>query len=448
MKYLFVHGRPKESFVHRITVPSDKSISHRAIIFSSLALGKTIISNFLQAEDTLHTIQIFKDLGVKIEQKGELIEVTGVGLKGLKQASKVLDVGNSGTGIRLILGVLAGQLFESEITGDESIQTRPMKRVVNPLLQMGASFKVMDEQGMWVNAASREQITAPLQVKGSDNLQAINYCMPVSSAQVKSAILLAGLYAKGVTTISDPGMSRDHTERMLQHFGVSVVTEDNTITLSPGQELVSPGKLQVPVDISSAAFWLVLGTILPEAKITIPGVGINPTRIGIITVLREMGANIMLTNESQIKGEPVADITVSSSNLKAITIHGDIIPTLIDEIPIIAVAAAFAQGKTIIKEAKELRVKESDRIKTTCNLLREFGANVEELEDGLIIEGQCSLHPAQIHSSKDHRIAMSAAIMSLAIQGESSIIDVGCIKTSYPDFLNTLQLISKGVKVL
>ncbi|MDD5457211.1 MAG: 3-phosphoshikimate 1-carboxyvinyltransferase [Candidatus Margulisbacteria bacterium] len=430
-----------------ISVPADKSISHRAIIFSALAQGTTIINNFLTAEDTLNTLKIFRQLGVPISRKSSTVIVTGVGLYGLKKTDVVLNSGNSGTGIRLILGVLAGQNFSSVITGDESIRTRPMKRVVLPLTQMGAVFYSQDKNKQWVSALNQEKITAPLKVVPGKGLSAIKYEMPVSSAQVKSAVLLAGLYAKGVTEVIDPGFSRDHTERTLAHFGVNIVRAGRSVLLHPARVLVSPGSIQVPADISSAAFWMVLGLIAKNARIILPNVGLNPTRTGILSVLKQMGADLIISNESQKEGEPIGDIEVKSSKLQAIKIEGDIVPTLIDEIPIIAVAAAFAQGKTVIRNAAELRVKESDRIKTTIEFLRNFGVEVEELEDGLIITGQCKLKPATCDSHKDHRIAMSCAIMSSVLTGTSSIIDVDCISTSYPGFIENLRTINREARL-
>jgi 3-phosphoshikimate 1-carboxyvinyltransferase len=422
---------PSKRIEETLQVPADKSISHRSIILSSLAEGTTTIHNFLAAEDTLNTLKIFKQLGVKIlvdDKEGVMVTVQGVGLQGLKQPDNVLDVGNSGTGIRLILGVLAGQPFETMITGDVSIQKRPMRRVIEPLALMGATFRMSPEG------------TAPVTVSGSRNLKAIQYAMPVSSAQVKSAIMLAGLYADGETQIFDPGYSRDHTERMMKYFGVDVHNPD--ANPSP-KRLVSPGDIMVPADISSAAFWMVLAAIRPNTKITIVDVGLNPTRTGIIHVMNAMNARISVSNVRHEDSEPIGDITVETSLdvLTAVTLDQSMIEiaTFIDEIPIITVLAAFAKGDTIIRDAGELRVKESDRIKTTAAMLRSFGVPVEEFADGLRIQGGVPLHGGYVKSHGDHRIAMSGSIMAVALREESSIMDTACIATSYPGFVTGLK---------
>ncbi|OGI08564.1 MAG: 3-phosphoshikimate 1-carboxyvinyltransferase [Candidatus Margulisbacteria bacterium GWF2_35_9] len=444
MKSVKVRGI-NTSVKETIMVPSDKSISHRSVIFSSLAQGKTVIENFLMAEDTLNTCKVFKQLGVPISISPTEVIVNGVGLYGLKSSKDVLYVGNSGTGIRLILGVLAAQNFDSVITGDDSIKTRPMKRIVEPLSKMGCRFFIKDNQDKWIDASHLEKVTAPVMVKKTVEINSIEYSMPISSAQLKSSILIAGMYAKGTTIVHDPGFSRDHTEKMLLQFGADIRVDKQTVSLNPPKELISKGRINVPADISSAAFWMVLACILDNAEIRIKNVGINPTRTGIITALQKMGADISFENEQKDSAEPIADIVARSSKLKGIEISGDIIPLLIDEIPILSVAAAFAEGDTIIKDAKELRVKESDRIETTIAFLRQYGAKVQEKEDGMIISGGNPLHPADTKSYYDHRIAMSSIIMALAIKGDSCIIDVDCINTSYPNFFDMLNKVSKGV---
>lgn len=427
-----------------IITPADKSISHRAIILSSLATGKTKIENFLTAEDCLHTADIFSKMGVRISRTDSTVQVEGVGLHGLKEPKSVLDVGNSGTGMRLILGVLAGQTFKADIDGDASIRTRPMRRVTDPLEQMGAKVLMPGlMENSWIMPNKTDTIHAPLRIRGSHPLKGINYTMPVASAQIKSAILLAGLYADGPASVTDPGVSRDHTERMMSQFGLPINVSGNIATITPVKSYTSPGHIFVPSDISSAAFWLVLGLILPNATIRIPHVGLNPTRTGILDAIKMMGGNVAIENEQQREGEPVGDLVVRSSTLTATTIEGAIIPRLIDEIPILAVAAAYAKGTTIIKDAQELRVKESDRIQTTADMLSAFGVQVEVLPDGLRIEGGGALHTGTVKSQGDHRIAMAASILSLAVGGESRIIDVDCIATSYPGFTDEVLKIAK-----
>ncbi len=422
-----------------LTIPADKSISHRAIILSSLAKGTTTIHNFLAAEDTLHTLKIFQQMGVKIDQKTTTVIVEGVGLHGLTSPSDDLDVGNSGTGIRLMLGVLAGQTFETTITGDASIQKRPMKRVVDPLTLMGATFR------------STPEGTAPVAVVGTSPLNAIDYTMPVSSAQVKSAILFAGLYANDPSVVRDPGRSRDHTERMMRHFGVQVENPEQTAVkvFPPQKGLISPQNITIPADISSAAFWMVLAAIRPNTTLTLLNVGLNPTRTGIIDVMKAMKARIVVSKVRQVEGEPIGDITVESSRdvltstrLDQTTVD---MATLIDEIPIIAVLAAFANGVTEIRDAQELRVKESDRIQTTISMLKAFGVTVEEWPDGLRITGGTVQNVGEVESQGDHRIAMAGSILALAIEGRSVIMDVDCVNTSYPDFAQGLSRIAAEV---
>ncbi|MEK6557854.1 MAG: 3-phosphoshikimate 1-carboxyvinyltransferase, partial [Candidatus Margulisiibacteriota bacterium] len=399
MVTLIVQGGTAEMARHTIDVPADKSISHRAMILSALCEGTTRIHHYLLAEDTLNTMKIFQKLGVSIERKEDTITVKGVGLSGLRKPESTLDVGNSGTAMRLILGVLAGQPFEAVITGDASIQIRPMKRVVAPLTAMGAEFYVRNHLNEWVHAEDLDQIRAPLKVVGRRPLMAIDHEMPVSSAQIKSSILLATLYANGATSIRDPGHSRDHTEKMLRQFGALVdTTVSQCVTLSAPVRLKSPGTVTIPSDISSASFWMVLGCILPKAEITLKRVGLNPTRTGIIKVLRMMNAAITVRNESQSEGELIGDVLVKTSDLKGIDIDNSVLDmaTLIDEIPVISVAATFARGKTRIRDAGELRVKESDRIRAISRMLTSFGVQVEEMPDGFDVTGGVVLSPGEI----------------------------------------------------
>ena len=409
-----------------ISVPGDKSISHRAIMLGSLAKGTTEVTNFLQGADCLSTISCFRKMGVSIDNLGDKVLIHGNGLHGLKAPSEVLDTGNSGTTTRLMSGILAGQNFTVTVNGDASIQKRPMGRIITPLTQMGAKIISLKDNGC-----------APLQIGGAP-LKGIHYTSPVASAQVKSAVLFAGLYAEGSTSVTEPILSRNHSELMLRYFGVPVTSEGTTATISPAKELEGQ-KVAVPGDISSAAYFMAAGLIVPNSSITIKNVGINPTRDGMIQVCKQMGGNLILENERMMSGEPVADITVTSSSLKGITIGGDIIPTLIDEIPIIAILACFADGDTVIKDAQELKVKESNRIDVMVKNLSAMGADIEATEDGMMIHGGKPLHGAFIESHDDHRIAMSFAIASLAADGETVIDHPDCVTISYPDFYKDLE---------
>ena len=409
-----------------ISVPGDKSISHRAIMLGSLAKGTTEVTNFLQGADCLSTISCFRKMGVSIDNLGDKVLIHGNGLHGLKAPSEVLDTGNSGTTTRLMSGILAGQNFTVTVNGDASIQKRPMGRIITPLTQMGANIISLRDNGC-----------APLQIGGAP-LKGIHYTSPVASAQVKSAVLFAGLYAEGSTSVTEPILSRNHSELMLRYFGVPVTSEGTTATISPAKELEGQ-KVAVPGDISSAAYFMAAGLIVPNSSITIKNVGINPTRDGMIQVCKQMGGNLILENERMMSGEPVADITVTSSSLKGITIGGDIIPTLIDEIPIIAILACFADGDTVIKDAQELKVKESNRIDVMVKNLSAMGADIEATEDGMMIHGGKPLHGAFIESHDDHRIAMSFAIASLAADGETVIDHPDCVTISYPDFYKDLE---------
>ena len=413
-----------------VTIPGDKSISHRAVMFGALAKGTTEVQNFLQGADCLSTIECFRRLGIEIENTPEKILIHGKGLHGLSAPSAILDAGNSGTTTRLISGILAAQPFETTLTGDASIQKRPMKRIMEPLSMMGADIVSINRNDC-----------APLRINGK-SLHGINYSSKVASAQVKSAILLAGLYADGETSVTEPVISRNHSEIMLNDFGADVHTTGNTATIKPQPDLTAQ-YVNVPGDISSAAYFIAAGLCVPNSEILIKNVGINPTRAGIIKVALEMGGNLTLLNENH-DGEPTADILVKSSALHGITIEGDIIPTLIDELPIINIMAAAAEGTTIIKDASELKVKESNRIDVMVENLSAMGASITGTDDGMIIEGGKNLHGAVIDSYADHRIAMSFAIAALLADGETTIKGRDVVNISYPAFyedLSKLQVI-------
>jgi 3-phosphoshikimate 1-carboxyvinyltransferase len=412
-----------------ITVPGDKSISHRAIMLGALADGTTRITGFLMGEDCLSTIDCFRKMGVEIEVGEREVLVHGVGLHGLKQPAEPLYTGNSGTTTRLLCGILAGQRFEVQLSGDASIQKRPMGRVITPLREMGA--KIEGIQGNY----------CPLTMYPSTQLHGITYELPVASAQLKSAILLAGLYASGQTCVVEPAPSRDHTERMLRALGVSVETDGNVISLTPPARLTAKD-VTVPSDISSAAFFLVAGAIVPNSELTIQNVGVNPTRTGILDVLRDMGADITISNYRD-DVEPICDLTVRSSKLHGTTIGGDVIPRLIDELPVLAVAAAFAEGQTVIRDAQELKVKESNRIAAMVSELSKAGAAVSETEDGMVIDGGKPLHGAAFETYNDHRIAMSMAVCALGCTGQSEILHPDVVAISYPDFFDTLSTLGE-----
>ncbi|MEH7401216.1 3-phosphoshikimate 1-carboxyvinyltransferase [Gottfriedia acidiceleris] len=420
----------KIRLVGDVTIPGDKSISHRAIMFGSLAKGTTKITNFLLGEDCLSTIACFRKLGVQIEVSEDEVVVYGKGIEGLKEAHEVLDVGNSGTTARLMMGILSGLPFHSVIIGDESIGKRPMKRVTKPLKMMGTSID------------GREDATyTPISIRGG-SLNSISYASPVSSAQVKSSILLAGLFAKGTTTVTEPEKSRDHTERMLNAFGCELVVDGNKVSINGNQELTATDVI-VPGDISSAAFFLVAGSIVPNSEILLKNVGVNPTRTGILTVLERMGANITLEDEKVVNGEPIANIRVKSSNLKSTVIGGAEIPTCIDELPILALAAALADGETIIKDAEELRVKETDRIQTVVTELSNLGVSIEATKDGMIIKGNSSLIGANVNSHGDHRMGMMLSIAALLAKGDTIIENTECIAVSFPNFKEQLNELIK-----
>ena len=407
-----------------LTIPGDKSISHRGIMLGAISRGTTEITNFLQGADCLSTISCFQKMGIPIENEGSLVRIQGKGLHGLKEPQSVLDAGNSGTTTRLLSGILCGQDFSCQLTGDDSIQKRPMERIMKPLRQMGADIRSLKDNGC-----------APLSITGK-KLHAVDYHSPVASAQVKSCVLLAGMYADGVTSVTEPFLSRNHTEIMLRSFGADIRSEGTTVSIRPEPDLLAQD-ITVPGDISSAAFFIAAGLLTPGSEILLKNVGINPTRAGILKVCQDMGADITLLN-ADYSGEPAADILVRTSSLKGTVIQGADIPTLIDELPIIAVMAAFAGGTTVIRDAAELRVKESDRIAVMTDNLRRMGADVEETEDGMIIHGGRPLHGAVIDPRLDHRVAMSFAVAGTVCEGTMDILDGDCVRISYPDFYKDL----------
>ncbi len=426
--------QPTKKLSGTISVPGDKSISHRAAIIGSLTSGKVSVSGFLCSEDCLNTLSAMRALGVRVEGFGSpAVEIYGLGLRGLSQASAPLDLGNSGTGLRLLSGVVSGYPFLTELTGDQSLQKRPMGRIIEPLRQMGAKIE-------GVVAAGR----CPLKISGG-SLRGIKYQSPVASAQVKSCLLLAGLLAEGQTTIEEPYKSRDHTERMLKFFGAELAEQGLEVSIQGGSVL-SPRPLAVPGDISSAAFFLVAGSIVAEANMKITNVGINPTRAALIDVLKKMGAKIELEQVSGDDWEPRADIIVRGGRLRGIDIMEHEVPGLIDELPVIAVAAATAEGKTVISGAGELRVKESDRIKAMAVNLRKLGVNIAEKEDGWQIEGGRPLRGAVVNSFTDHRIAMAMVVAGLVAVGETVVEDTQWIETSFPGFMSRLNKLRAGCK--
>ena len=415
----------------RIRVPGDKSISHRSIIFGSLAKGVTTVRDILRGEDVLSTMQVFRDLGVQIEADGNLVKIHGVGFEGLQAPKNKLDMGNSGTSIRLISGVLAGQDFEAEMFGDDSLSKRPMDRVTIPLRQMGVEI-----------AGRTERDLPPLKMKGSRELQPIHYQLPVASAQVKSALIFAALQAQGESVIIEKEITRNHTEDMIAQFGGQIEVEGKEIRIQGGQEFTAQ-EVTVPGDISSAAFWLVAGLIVPDSKIVLENVGINETRTGILDVIEAMGGRMTLSDVDPVAKS--ATITVETSELKGTEIGGEIIPRLIDELPIIALLATQAQGRTVIRDAEELKVKETDRIQVVADALNSMGAAITPTEDGMIIEGKTPLHGAQVNTFGDHRIGMMTAIAALLAQsGQVELERSEAIKTSYPSFFNDLEGLMHG----
>ncbi|OJT57865.1 3-phosphoshikimate 1-carboxyvinyltransferase [Bacillus altitudinis] len=416
-----------------IHIPGDKSISHRSVMFGAIADGTTVVKNFLPGADCLSTIDCFRKMGVDIEQKGTDVVIHGKGLKGLKEPSDILDVGNSGTTIRLMMGILAGCEFHTTLIGDESIAKRPMKRVTGPLRQLGAK----------IDGRANGEYT-PLSIRGG-NLKAISYESPVASAQIKSAVLLAGLQAKGTTTLTEPHKSRDHTERMLSMFGVSLHEDAQSVSIEGGQTLKATDVF-VPGDISSAAFFLVAGSIVPNSRIVLRNVGLNKTRTGIIDVLKQMGADLDIQEVDAKGGEPYGDLTISTSSLKGIDISGDMISRLIDEIPIIALLATQAEGTTIIKDAAELKVKETNRIDTVVSELKKLGAHIEATDDGMKIHGQTSLKGGAVVSSYgDHRIGMMLGIAACITEQAIEIEDTDAVRVSYPNFFEHIEYLTQTV---
>lgn len=422
--------RPSGGLQGRIRVPGDKSVSHRAVMLGSLASGTTTIHHVLESEDCIATRQAFESMGISCECRDTCWVIDGRGGE-LQEPDTVLDMGNSGTGTRLLLGILAGFSFASTLTGDESLRSRPMKRVTQPLSTMGAQFLGRDGNNK-----------LPLTIRGGD-LKAISYNTPVASAQIKSAILLAGLFARGTTTIIEPGPTRDHTERMLRSFGATVQTDNNTIALEGGQSLQGC-EIDVPADISSAAFFLVAASIVPGSDLVLESVGMNPTRTGILDVLQEMGADIEITDERISGAEPIADLRVKSAELHGVDVQGDLVVRMIDEFPVFTVAAACATGQSTVSGAEELRVKETDRIAVVADQLRAFGVDIEEKPDGFIMPGGSSLQAATCTSFGDHRVAMSMAVAALVADGTTTIRGTDPVATSFPGFAKIMNQVSEG----
>lgn len=421
--------KPVKTLQGEIQVPGDKSISHRAVLMGALASGVTEIENFLHGEDCLSTIELVRALGVKVHNDEKNIVIHSNGINSFTEPENILDAGNSGTTTRLMAGILSGCPFLSVLTGDESLRSRPMKRVIQPLTMMGARIMARDNDTY-----------APMAIQGG-KLEAVEYKTPVASAQVKSAILLAGLFANGVTTVIEPAQSRDHTERMLRYFGARLEVDGKMVKIW-GKPSLMGRKINVPGDISSAVFFLVAGATVPDADLIIRNVGINPTRQGAIKVLLEMGAGITLFNHRELSGEPVADIRVRSSHLTGTEISGDLIPHLIDEIPVLALAAAIAKGKTVVRDAVELRYKETDRIAAVVKMLSQMGVDIKEQQDGFIINGGKKLCGTVCDSFGDHRMAMTAAVAGLTASGETVVEGAQYAKISYPAFFDTLNSIS------
>ncbi|WP_430354982.1 3-phosphoshikimate 1-carboxyvinyltransferase [Viridibacillus arvi] len=413
----------------KITVPGDKSVSHRSIMFGGIAKGRTTVSGFLLGDDCLNTIACFRKLGVQIELDGTNVVIESNGMETWQEPTDVLYTGNSGTTTRLMLGLLAGSNVHTVLNGDESIAKRPMKRVINPLREMGAK----------ITGRMDGQFT-PLAIQGT-KLQAIDYTMQVASAQVKSAILLAGINAEGTTVIREKEVSRDHTERMLRQFGAEITTEDGIVSLQGGQQLTAT-HVAVPGDISSAAFFLVAGAVAKNSEIMLENVGLNPTRTGIIDVLQEMNAKMSIEIDDETAAEPTGTITVSTSELQGTTIGGDVIPRLIDEIPILALLATQANGQTVIKDAEELKVKETDRITAVVDELKKLGADIVATDDGMIINGPTPLTGSTIRTYGDHRIGMMGAVAALITEGAIELDDADCIAVSYPTFFEDVQAVS------
>jgi 3-phosphoshikimate 1-carboxyvinyltransferase len=421
--------QPALSIKGEISVPGDKSISHRSIMLGAIANGVTTVKGFLRGEDNMATMSAFRDMGVRIDDDGETLAIHGQGLRGLQEPTNVIDCGNSGTTIRLLTGLLAGQSFFSVVTGDQYLRKRPMKRVVEPLSRMGARIQGRNQGSL-----------APLAISGGA-LKGIDYESQVSSAQVKSAIMLAGLYSDGETSVSEPSLSRDHSERMFRLFGASLETGDKRVTVRGGSELQAR-EIIVPGDISSAAFFMVAALITRGSELLIRNVGVNPTRTGVIDILRSMGGSIDLLDEREVSGEPVADILVRSSQLKGVDIAGSVVPRAIDEFPAICVAASSAEGRTTVRDARELRVKETDRISAIATNLRRLGVVVDECEDGMDITGVERFSGGDVESFGDHRIAMSLSIAALGATGSITVKDTDCVATSFPTFFPLLEKVA------
>jgi len=422
--------RTAKKIAGTIVVPGDKSISHRAVMLGSLARGTTVVSGFLQGEDTIATLNAFRHMGVDACEKNGKLSIQGAGLFGLREPEDVLDCGNSGTSMRLMTGILAGQRFFSVLSGDRYLRNRPMGRVIEPLAKMGA--KILGRSG---------GAKAPLAIQGGE-LKGVSYLSPVASAQIKSSLLLAGLYACGETEVKEPSLSRDHTERMFRYFGADIEPRANGAVVRGGRELEGR-EVTVPSDISSAAFFIVAALLVPGSELLITNVGVNPTRTGILDILLKMGAAIELLNTREVSGEPVADILVRSSSLRAVEISGDLVPRAIDEFPVLCVAAACAEGKTIVRDARELRVKETDRIAAMAANLSKAGVKILETEDGMEITGTDTLLGCEVDSFGDHRIAMSMLIAGLVARGQTTVTDTDCIATSFPTFLELLEKVCR-----
>ena len=416
-------------FTGELTLPGDKSISHRALILGSLARGSTIANGFLMAQDTLSTADAFRNMGISVRVNANRAEISGKGLFGLEKPTGFIDAGNSGTTARLLSGILSAQKFSSAVTGDDSLRRRPMSRVITPLRKMGARI-------------SGEAEKLPLRIEGS-KLKGMNYELPVASAQVKSAVLLAGLYARGETVVTEPEKTRDHTERMLRHFGVKVKTEGLRVSVSECEEF-SGTEIQIPSDISSAAFFIVAALINPGSEVLVKNVGLNPLRTGALDILREMGADISVENPRNLCGEPVGDITARQSSLRGVRIKTEYVSRAIDELPVVSVAACFAEGQTVIEGAGELRVKETDRISAMAEELSKLGADIEQTPDGMIINGVERLSGARCESRGDHRVAMSLAVAATQARGETSIGDAQCVSISFPEFFSLLETLGNG----
>lgn len=426
--------RPVRRLGGRVEVPGDKSISHRAALLGALARGVTEVRGYLEAEDCLRTLAAVEALGAEVTRKGPgEYRIAGVGPAGFQEPADIIDCGNSGTTARLLMGVLAGLPFWTGLTGDASLRRRPMARVAEPLRRMGATIDGRAGGGR-----------LPLGVRGARPLRALAYASPVASAQVKSAVLLAGLHADGAVSVTEPARSRDHSERMLRQFGARVETRGLTTTLEPGP--LEASAVTVPGDISSAAFLLVAGLVVPDARVTVAGTGLNPTRTGLLEALQSMGAGLEVA-AVEGAGEPSGSVTAATAALRGTTVAGALVPRLIDEVPALAVAAALAQGRTEIRDAAELRVKESDRVATLARELAAMGARVQELPDGLALEGPARLRGARVASSGDHRIAMALAVAALVAEGETVVDDVACIATSFPRFADTLNALAGGEAV-